>query len=103
MILLSGVMANVEKHSLAFLLRFLTFLNITSHMMLINVVMPANTEFFFSFIFDLISIDLIDTDPLYELVFNYGQPLNAKFSSLGYSARNLAPNLGFLFLYVFLL
>ena len=72
--------------------------------MLVDVTMPANTEVFFNFIFDVVSFDLIDTEPLYDKLFNHvHNPLNVKFAALGYASSYLAPNLGFLYLYTFLL
>ena len=98
----AGVLTKLRKHSLAYLLAFVEFLALMSHMMLINLATPANTEFFFNYIFDLISFDIVPTNWVYDKIFkNDNVPLTVKFATLGYESKLIAPNLGFLFIYTF--
>jgi len=75
-----------------------------SHLMLISIVFAANISMMINYIMEIATFDLIDTDDVYEEVFNMSideEPYTESFSDMGYETNNIILNMGTVFLVIF--
>ena len=77
-------------------------LQIMVHLLLINVVIPANASIFFSSLLSLVNFNLIPVEkPTRKILdLNYDQPYSDNFNQLGYDSTYFLINMGTL-LYIF--
>ncbi len=77
-------------------------LQITSHLMLINVQQPANSQIFCGLLMSILSLQLIPTSDYFSAWFKLdeegNQPINDNFDNLGYSSLYIIQNMGTLLL-----
>ena len=71
-------------------------------MPLLDVLMPANCGYFFSFLMTIASFDIIPTDDLYASMFKLpeSEPINQNFEIIGYESIYFVMNLGSLFIFM---
>jgi hypothetical protein len=78
-------------------------ITIITHMTLITLIYPENVKTFFGSIFDLVAFELIQTDRLYPLIFEFDDvPYGEEFEALGYESGFIITNLGSLAAIMFL-
>ena len=72
-----------------------------THLPLIALGFPANTDMFFSMIIQISNFQLISAEPYMEEAFNYNgfndRAYNNRFNMLGYQSLNFIVNLDILF------
>lgn len=74
------------------------------HMNMLTLLVPANVQFFFSFIVDIVNFKVFDVKPLINKIFGFKEDLKKKsdmpleFQQTGYESSNLMKNLGLLFI-----
>ena len=87
------------------ILSSVTALTPITHLILIDLDYPANLNHFYSYLFPLISFDLIETDEIYERIFSLSEfedePQSEPFDLLGYSYQLAINNIGSLLIFIF--
>eukprot|EP00347_Sterkiella_histriomuscorum_P006619 403352077 len=77
-----------------------------THLPLIQIILPSNTLYFFGFINDIASLNLIPVDNINSMVYDYDtfndQPYNEYFGMMNYTSVNSITDLGLLY-YFYLL
>ena len=79
-------------------------LQLVIHMNMLTVLMPANVQFFFSFIVDIVNFKVFDVKPLINKMFGFKDDAKKKdempteYKQSGYESSNLMKNLGVLFI-----
>lgn len=79
-------------------------LQLVIHMNMLTLIVPANVQFFFTFIVDIVNFKVFDVKPLINKVFGFKEDLKKKsdmpleFQQTGYDSTNLMKNLGLLFI-----
>ncbi len=72
-------------------------------MNMLTLLVPANVQFFFTFIVDIVNFKVFDVKPLINKIFGFKEDLKKKsdvpleFQQTGYESSNLMKNLGLLF------
>ena len=72
-------------------------------MNMLTLLVPANVQFFFTFIVDIVNFKVFDVKPLINNIFGFKEDLKKKsdvpleFQQTGYESSNLMKNLGLLF------
>lgn len=70
---------------------------------MLTLLVPANVQFFFTFIVDIVNFKVFDVKPLINKIFGFKEDLKKKsdvpleFQQTGYESSNLMKNLGLLF------
>lgn len=83
-------------------------LQLVIHMNMLTVLIPANVQFFFSFIVNIVNFKVVPTDTIINTIFSFKEEFSSnstakgevspEFKSSGYTSTNLLRNLGLLFL-----
>ena len=80
-------------------------LQVIVHLVLLGVIVPANTAIFFSSLFKMIAFDPIEVgfmiDPLFNLR-EIDEALDAAFEALGYESAYFITNMGSLIMVIFI-
>ena len=71
-------------------------LQITSHIMLVNLPTPANLNTFFSLLMQLVTLNFIDTTKFVDKIMklDYVDPYSEQFNEVGYGSLYVFQNLG---------
>jgi len=98
------VLSPFISFSLQSLLGMIKQMQISCHIMLINVQTPANVTIFYGYIFQVMALDLIDCDNFFDqkLQLKETEPLSHNFDKIGYGSLYSIRNFGSLF-FVFML
>jgi len=76
-------------------------IQVMAHIMLIQIVFAANISMVISFIVEIATFDVLDTDDIYEDTFNMTideEPYTESFGDLGYETNNIILNMGTVFI-----
>ena len=77
-------------------------LQLILHMNMLNVLMPANVQLFFSLIIDMVNFKIIKTDTIINGLFGLKEKaegsINPAYKQTGYGSSNILLNLGLLLL-----
>jgi len=83
---------------------FMRSLQIISHMILIEVEVPSETQYYFKLILRVSAFDPINMDGLYDLLMGLeNDPVSTNFEALGYESAFIIRNMGSLCLIILLM
>jgi len=77
------------------------YMQLLVHMMLINIMLPANASIFFGSLLKIAGFDLVPTDAMFVYLFDIEEtPISTNFDYLGYETRQVLYNAGSLSLII---
>jgi len=79
------------------------YMQLLVHMMLINIMLPANASIFFGSLLQIAGFDFVPTDDMFVYLFDIEEtPISTNFEYLGYETRQVLYNAGSLSLVIML-
>ena len=79
-------------------------LSFITHLMMMQLNYSASVSYFYSFLFEFVTYDVVPSDAIYEEIFNFDSPaFSAQAERIGYSSSFIIQNTGSLFIFLFVI